>query len=198
MSVIIVLPQAWYIFRRQSEGKSSPTRKCRDTPESLSPVKQKVISSIQESKNSAQRKARKRRSSSLDRDTKKKHNTTKSKQICYSDHEIEKIESHVTNDVTNDNWHDESTDEDYFQNYQDEFKKTESGTLCKRRDSADNPPAKKVNANKKRKGFHFKQKYIFQRKRKSKNKAKAVVVQEPNAVGNVEQDFNFNEGVTNN
>ena len=58
---------------------------------------------------------------------------------------------------------DESTDEEYFQNYENKFKTFASDTETKKE-------TKKSSASKKKKGFHFKQKYIFQKKRRPKAK----------------------------
>ena len=100
----------------------------------------------------------------------------------------------MTNETVCGNWHDESTDEDYFQSYQEKFKQTETSSLNKISESVTPVPTKKVNTNKKRKGFHFKQKYIFQRKRKPKNKTKAFLL-EQNKAGTGQESFNFHEEV---
>ena len=60
---------------------------------------------------------------------------------------------------------DESTDEEYFQNYENKFKTFASDAETKKE-------TKKSSASKKKKGFHFKQKYIFQKKRRPKTKAR--------------------------
>lgn len=119
-------------------------------------------------------KTRQRRASSLDRETKSKLSKVKTKQAYFSDNEIgpdktvkrscKLNETAIDSDAT---WHneDESTDEDYFQNYEDEFKQ-----FVRKSDSS--LRFKKASSTKKKKGFHFKQKYIFQRKRRV-NKGKA-------------------------
>lgn len=118
--------------------------------------------------NISPQKSRQRRASSLDRETKSKHSRTKAKHACFSDNEIdsektvkrgcEGVDTIVDSDVTWQN-EDESTDEDYFQNYEDEFKQFIS--------KADHSLRfKKSTSGKKKKRFHFKQKYIFQKKRK--------------------------------
>ena len=61
---------------------------------------------------------------------------------------------------------DESTDEEYFQNYEKKFKSFASDNETKKE--------QKKSVNKKRKGFHFKQKYIFQRKRRPKGKGRGA------------------------
>ena len=60
---------------------------------------------------------------------------------------------------------DESTDEEYFQNYEDKFKTFASDNDARK-------DTKKSSASKKKKGFHFKQKYIFQKKRRPKTKTR--------------------------
>lgn len=114
-------------------------------------------------------KHRQRRASSLDRETKSRRSKLKSKQSCFSDNELDSDNITKRANAGGDNaaesdttWHneDESTDEDYFQNYDDEFKQ-----LAHKPDNKFK--FKKTNTVKKRKGFHFKQTYIFQRKRKS-------------------------------
>ena len=60
---------------------------------------------------------------------------------------------------------DESTDEEYFQNYEDKFKTFASDNDARK-------DTKKPSASKKKKGFHFKQKYIFQKKRRPKTKTR--------------------------
>jgi hypothetical protein len=93
----------------------------------------------------------------------------KTKQTCFSDNELESDKTfkrgsslHDTPVDSDATWHneDESTDEDYFQNYEDEFKQ-----FIRKGD--DSLRFKKAPAAKKKKGFHFKQKYIFQRKRRN-------------------------------
>ena len=61
---------------------------------------------------------------------------------------------------------DESTDEEYFQNYENKFKTFASDSETKKE--------QKKSANRKKKGFHFKQKYIFQKKRRPKGKGRGV------------------------
>ena len=65
---------------------------------------------------------------------------------------------------------DESTDEEYFQNYESEFKTFASDSEIK----SDAKKEQKKSANKKKKGFHFKQKYIFQKKRRPKGRGRGL------------------------
>lgn len=65
---------------------------------------------------------------------------------------------------------DESTDEEYFQNYESEFKTFASDSEIKSEEKKE----QKKSANKKKKGFHFKQKYIFQRKRRPKGRGRGL------------------------
>lgn len=127
-------------------------------------------------------KTRTRRASSLDRETKSKTSKSKVKQSFHSDNELE-ADSVKADGAGNHNNADESTDDEYFQN---EFK----NFLRKGDDSKRAAPI-----GKKRKGFLFKQKYIFQRKRKAnKGRGKSLHLQEG---GQLDEIYSFHEEVSN-
>jgi len=109
-------------------------------------------------------KTRHRRASSLDRERKSKHkHKSGSKSAYHSDNEInpDAVNSAVL-DIDEDTreWNnaDESTDEEYFKH---EFK-----NFVGKKKIIESDRKSTGSVSKKKKGFHFKQKYIFQRKRK--------------------------------
>ncbi|XP_053403922.1 serine-rich adhesin for platelets-like isoform X2 [Mercenaria mercenaria] len=158
------------VLPRRTRSKSSASTTHRRKAKTGSPARRhsRRSSSHEAKTGGSPQKTRQRRASSLDRETKSRLSKLKTKQTCFSDNEIESDKTlkrgsnlhgnAVDSDAT---WHneDESTDEDYFQNYEDEFKQ-----FIRKSDS--NLRFKKAPSTKKKKGFHFKQKYIFQRKRR--------------------------------
>ena len=137
-------------------------------------------------------KTRIRRASSLDRETKSKSLKSKNKQGFHSDNEIETESTVKGDDDAVWNNADESTDEEYFQN---EFKNFP-------REGDEKLSPKKVPTAptlvKKKKGYLFKQKYIFQRKRKAnKGKGKTPRVDDSARVGGqLDEIYSFHEEVS--
>ncbi|KAL4220059.1 hypothetical protein ACF0H5_020470 [Mactra antiquata] len=180
--------------RRNSKQEASPTkrRKAKSSKLESSPSTRysKRSASQEINHDPVQPKTRQRRASSLDRETKSKK--SKAKQSCFSDNEVDSdnivkrgkvVDAVVESDHT---WHneDESTDEDYLQNYESEFKQLTNSTENKF----------KKTAVKKRKGFHFKQTYIFQRKRKN-NKSRARAAEQQQQHFQQDQIARANQGL---
>lgn len=174
------------VLPRRTRSKSTGPNQQRRHSKSGSPARS---SGFESKVHSSPRRTRQRRASSLDRETKSDRSKAKSKTTCHSDNEVDSEKKNENAGDSDATWRneDESTDEEYFQNYEDEFKqfirKGDVGLHFK----------KSNNANKKRKGFHFKQKYIFQRKKKANRGRGRGFDPLHRYGGNLDAIYNFHE-----